>query len=310
LGPSRAVWRLAPIAVPEPVPGSSAWTIRDSQISLVRPVVMGILNVTPDSFSDGGRYPTLDAAVETGRQMAADGAAIVDVGGESTRPGAAAVSVDEEMDRVALIVERLTTDGITVSVDTSKPEVARAAVGNGAAIINDVTGLGNPVMRAVCAETGVGVVIMHMQGTPRTMQHDPRYADVVAEVSAYLTKRAEAAVHAGISRGSVVIDPGIGFGKTFNHNLELMANLDTFVETGYPVLLGVSRKGFLGKILEPVRGRTAPDERDGATAASIALAVAVGVKILRVHNVPLAVEVAHTVRAMVPKDDGEETNWT
>ncbi|GMQ92695.1 MAG: dihydropteroate synthase [Acidimicrobiia bacterium] len=296
------------MAVPEQVPGSGTWKLRDSQISLLRPVVMGILNVTPDSFSDGGRYPTLDSAVECGRQMAADGASIVDVGGESTRPGAAAVSVNEELERVAPIVERLATDGITVSVDTSKPEVARAVVCSGAAIINDVTGLGNPAMRSVCAETGVGVVIMHMQGIPRTMQHQPHYADVVAEVSAYLTEHAEAAVRSGISRGSVIIDPGIGFGKAFDHNLELMANLDAFVETGYPVLLGTSRKAFLGKILEPIRGRTAPDERDGATAASIALAVAAGVKILRVHNVPLAVEVAHTVKAMVPGDDGEETN--
>jgi dihydropteroate synthase len=163
-------------------------------------------------------------------------------------------------------------------------------------------------MRDVCADAGVGVVIMHMQGTPRTMQRDPQYGDVVNEVTAYLVDGAEAAIDAGIASDAIVIDPGIGFGKTFGHNIELMRSLDVFVDTGLPVLLGTSRKGFLGTILESVRGATSPHERDGATAASVAVAVASGVKILRVHNVPLAVEVAHTANAIVPRDHGEETN--
>jgi dihydropteroate synthase len=271
---------------------------------------MGILNVTPDSFSDEGTHATVDTAVQAGRRMAADGAGIIDVGGESTRPGASLISLEQEMERVVPVVERLAHGGILVSVDTSKPEVARAAIESGAAAINDVTGLMGSTMRSVCAEAGVGVVIMHMAGTPRTMQRHPHYDDVVAEVSAFLTERAAVAMHAGISHDSIVIDPGIGFGKTFDHNIELMTHLETFTAGGYPVLLGTSRKGFLGKILDPIRGTTRPDERDGATAATIALAVASGVRILRVHNVPLAVEVAHTAKAMVPQDDGEETNRT
>ncbi|MFV1970501.1 MAG: dihydropteroate synthase [Acidimicrobiia bacterium] len=271
---------------------------------------MGILNVTPDSFSDGGRHSTADSAVEAGRQMVVDGAAIIDVGGESTRPGASPVSVGTEIERVVPVVERLVGDGILVSVDTSKPDVADAAINSGAVVINDVTGLTNARMRSVCAEAGVGVVIMHMAGTPRTMQQHPRYDDVVAEVSAYLAERAAVAVQAGISRDSIVIDPGIGFGKAIEHSIELMAHLDVFADSGYPVLLGASRKAFLGKILEPIRGTTSPDERDGATAATIALAVASGVQILRVHNVPLAVDVAHTAKGMVRQDHGEETNRT
>lgn len=298
------------MAVPDPVRDAGPWRLRESEISLARPVVMGIINVTPDSFSDGGKHATVDTAVDAGRRMVADGAVIVDVGGESTRPGASLVSVEKEMARVVPVVEQLADDGILVSVDTSKPEVARAAIESGAVAINDVTGLKNDAMRSVCAEAGVGVVIMHMAGTPRTMQRHPTYDDVVAEVSAYLSERAAVALQAGIARDAIVIDPGIGFGKAYTHNIELMAHLDAFTESGYPVLLGTSRKGFLGEILEPVYGTTSPDERDGATAATVALAVASGVQILRVHNVPLAVEVALTVKAIVPMDDGEETDRT
>jgi dihydropteroate synthase len=269
---------------------------------------MGILNTTPDSFADGGVHLNVDAAVSAGLGMVAAGAAIIDVGGESTRPGASLVSVDEELQRVVPVVEQLAALGVLVSVDTSKPEVALAAIASGAVAINDVTGLEDQRMRDVCADAGVGVVIMHMQGTPRTMQRDPQYDDVVNEVTAYLVEGAEAAIDAGIASDAIVIDPGIGFGKTFGHNIELMRSLDVFVDTGLPVLLGTSRKGFLGTILESVRGATSPDERDGATAALVAVAVASGVKILRVHNVPLAVEVAHTANAIVPRDHGEETN--
>jgi dihydropteroate synthase len=293
-------------AVPEAV--STVWRLRESSILLDYPVVMGILNTTPDSFADGGVHLNVDAAVSAGLGMVAAGAAIIDVGGESTRPGASLVSVDEELQRVVPVVEQLAALGVLVSVDTSKPEVALAAIASGAAAINDVTGLEDQRMRDVCADAGVGVVIMHMQGTPRTMQRDPQYDDVVNEVTAYLVEGAEAAIDAGIASDAIVIDPGIGFGKTFGHNIELMRSLDVFVDTGLPVLLGTSRKGFLGTILESVRGATSPDERDGATAALVAVAVASGVKILRVHNVPLAVEVAHTANAIVPRDHGEETN--
>lgn len=298
------------MAVPDPSERSGTWRLLGSQISLARPVVMGVVNMTPDSFSDGGKYASVDLAVQAGLQMIDDGASIIDVGGESTRPGASLVSVDMELARVVPVVERLVDGGALVSVDTSKPEVAREAIESGATAINDVTGLSNPAMRSLCAEAGVGVVIMHMARTPRTMQRHPRYDDVVSEVSGYLTERAAEAVQAGISRSSIVIDPGIGFGKAFEHNIELMAHLDSFLDSGYPVLLGTSRKRFLGEILEPIRGQTRPDERDGATAATIALAVASGVQILRVHNVPLAIEVAHTAKAIVPQDDGKETNGT
>ena len=287
---------------------TAAWRLQDSSISLDHPVVMGIVNTTPDSFSDARAHRDADAAIAAGLEMVEAGAVIIDVGGESTRPGASLVSLDEELERVVPVVEGLAGAGALVSIDTSKPEVAQAAIGVGAVAVNDVTALENPTMRDVCAVSGVGVVLMHMQGTPRTMQRDPRYDDVVSEVAEYLVDAARSATDAGIARDSIVIDPGIGFGKTFGHNIELMRNLDTFVDTGLPVLLGTSRKGFLGKVLEPVRGATSPGDRDGATAATIALGVGSGVKIFRVHNVSLAVEVAHTANAMVPRDHGKETN--
>lgn len=288
----------------------NVWQLRGRSLALDQPVVMGILNVTPDSFADGGENEDLDEAVAAGLSMAASGAGIIDIGGESTRPGASLVSLDRELERVVSVAEKLASHGVLVSVDTSKPDVASAALGVGAVAINDVTGLENPKMREVCSDTGAGVVVMHMQGTPRTMQRDPRYGDVVGEVREYLVEGANAAIRAGVSPQSIAIDPGISFGKNLDQNIRLMSNLDRFVDTGFPVLLGTSRKGFLGRILEPVRGPTSPSERDGATAASVALAVAAGVKILRVHNVPLAVDVAHAANAMVPKDHGEETNRT
>ena len=308
--PCPVVQRPAATSVPEPVQHTGSWSVRDASVSLVDPIVMGIVNVTPDSFSDDGATVDPDAAVEAAIDMANSGAAIIDVGGESTRPGASLVSLDEELDRVIPVIERISSHGLLVSVDTSKAHVARQAIEAGAAIVNDVTGLEDPRMRDVCAESGAGVVVMHMQGTPRTMQRNPQYDDVVSEVKEFLLERAASAVAAGISSDSIVIDPGIGFGKTFDHNIELMLNLDEFCDSGYPVLVGTSRKGFLGRILEPIRGRTSPEQRDGATAATIALSVAAGAKILRVHNVPFAIEVAHTAKAMVPQDDGKETNRT
>jgi dihydropteroate synthase len=287
---------------------STAWKLRDFSLRLDDPVVMGILNTTPDSFADGGTHGDVESWVAAGLDMVEAGAEIIDVGGESTRPGALLVSVAEELGRVVAVVEQLASRGVLVSIDTSKPEVAEAAIGVGAVAVNDVTGLENPRMRDVCAAAGVGVVVMHMQGTPATMQRDPYYDDVVREVREYLVDGATAAVDSGIARDSIVIDPGIGFGKTFEHNMELLANLEALRDTGLPVLLGTSRKGFLGKVLESVRGTTSPSERDGATAATIALGVASGVRIFRVHNVALAVDVAHTANAMVPRDHGEETN--
>lgn len=282
------------------MPSGSEWAVRGGAIPLNAPVVMGVVNVTPDSFSDGGALDGVDDAVAAGIAMVEAGARIVDVGGESTRPGAAAVDIAEETRRVVPVVERLASEGVTVSIDTSKIAVAEAALDVGAAIVNDVTGLSNPEMTALCARTGAGVVIMHMQGTPRSMQESPHYDDVVSEVTEFLADHAQAAEEAGIAQAAIVVDPGIGFGKTFEHNIALLNAIGTLTSPGYPVLVGPSRKRFLGTILEPVRGPTSPDQRDGATAGAIAVALLQGASIVRVHNVPLAVEVAHTVRAIVP----------
>lgn len=259
---------------------------------------MGVLNVTPDSFSDGGLHIDESAAVKQGRTLIAAGADIVDVGGESSRPGADPVTIDDEIARVVPVVEQLAADGAIVSIDTAKPDVAAAALQAGASVINDITGLGNPAMRELAAETGAGVVIMHMQGEPRTMQDDPRYGDVVAEVRAFLIERAGIAEAAGIERTRIAIDPGIGFGKTFDHNLELLRNLNAFVDAGYPVLLGTSRKAFLGRILG---GSVSPAERDAATGATVALAIEQGIAAVRVHNVAMAAHIARTVEAIIER---------
>jgi dihydropteroate synthase len=257
---------------------------------------MGVLNVTPDSFSDGGRYQSLDAAIAHGRRLSDEGADIIDVGGESTRPGADPVAAADELAKVLPVVGALAADGIAVSIDTAKPEVAEAAVAAGAVVVNDVTGLANPAMLESVAGSGAGVVIMHMQGEPRTMQDDPQYRDVVIEVRDFLVERARRAEAAGVSAGRIAIDPGIGCGKTFDHNLTLLMDLSTLVETGYPVLLGASRKSFLGRIL----GGTLPAaERDPATGATVALAIEQGVAVVRVHNVAMTAQIARTVEAIL-----------
>lgn len=272
---------------------------------------MGILNVTPDSFSDGGLHIDVDRAIAAGVAMRDAGAAIVDVGGESTRPSATGVDADTELARVIPVVSGLASEGVVVSIDTYKPAVAEASVEAGASIVNDVTGLSAPRMRSVCAEAAVGVVIMHMQGNPKTMQDNPTYDDVVVEVGRFLTTQAVEAIEDGIGLESIAIDPGIGFGKSLHHNLELMRHLDALTHFGYPVLVGPSRKGFLGALLEPSRGATSALERDAATAGAIAAAVMNGANIVRTHNVRFGVDVALVAKAMVPRrHDDQEINRT
>ena len=261
-------------------------------------LIMGILNVTPDSFSDGGMWETPETAVKRGRSLAESGADIVDVGGESNRPGAQPVEASLEIDRVAPVIEKLSGDGIVVSVDTSKPEVVVAAVGAGVEIVNDITGLADPEMIPLCATTGVGVVIMHMQGTPDSMQDSPRYDDVVAEVAEFLAERSQVAIEGGIGPAAVVVDPGIGFGKTATHNLRLLASLDE-VGLGRPMLVGTSRKAFLGSILDKAGRPSRPADRDVATAASVSLAISSGAAIVRVHDVGMALEASRTADAIV-----------
>lgn len=255
-----------------------------------RPLVMGIVNVTPDSFSDGGRYADPSAAVEHGLRLAAEGADVLDVGGESTRPGSDPVPLDEELRRVVPVVAELAkrTD-VLVSVDTTKAEVARQCLDAGAAIVNDVTGLrGDARMPAVCAGAGAGVVVMHMQGTPQTMQLDPRYEDVVREVDEFLRERIRSLTAAGIDPEAIAIDPGVGFGKTLDHNLALLANLDAFRPFGRPLCLGVSRKGLIGQITGRPR-----NERAAATLTINCFAVAANsAHILRVHDVAVTHDAA------------------
>lgn len=243
------------------------------------PLVMGVLNVTPDSFSDGGRFLDPEVAVAHGLAMARAGAGVVDVGGESTRPGAAAVDEAEERRRVVPVVEALAAH-VRVSVDTSKASVAEAAVAAGATLVNDVTAS----LHQVAAAAGVGWVAMHMRGTPRTMQDRPQYGDVVAEVRAFLVERAEVAVEAGV--GEVWIDPGIGFGKTVEHNLSLLRRLSSLVATGHPVVVGTSRKSFLGSL---AGGAPVTDRLEGSLATAV-YAAAHGVRMVRAHDVAPTVQ--------------------
>jgi dihydropteroate synthase len=251
---------------------------------------MGIVNVTPDSFSDGGRHPDIDAAVAHGLRLAAEGADLLDVGGESTRPFSEPVAAAEELKRVGEVVRQLALRaGVPVSIDTSKAVVAARAVEFGAEIINDVTGLeGDAAMLRVAVDSGAGICAMHMQGTPRTMQVEPRYDDVVGEIHAYLERRRDALLAAGVRPERICLDPGIGFGKTHDHNRELMANAATFLDLGVPILVGHSRKGFIGKTVERAVGRPATEaDRDGGTAGAACALAAAGIQIVRVHAVGL-----------------------
>ncbi len=256
-----------------------------------QPVVMGIVNVTPDSFSDGGRYLDADRAVAHGLALAAAGAGVLDVGGESTRPGAEPVTEAEELRRVLPVISRLAADAaVPVSIDTSKAVVAAAALDAGATVVNDVTaGRADPGILEVVARAGAGYVAMHMQGEPRTMQHEPRYDDVVAEVGAFLVERLAVARDAGIAADALCADPGIGFGKRVGDNLDLLARLDELIaRVNVPVLVGTSRKAFLGAVIADAIGAPkvlAPDARDDATLATAVFALDRGAAIVRVHDV-------------------------
>jgi dihydropteroate synthase len=260
------------------------WQLRDRTLDLApRALVMGIVNVTPDSFSDGGQYDTVDAAVAHALRLVEEGADILDIGGESSRPGALPVSLEEELLRVVPVVRHLVRrTSVPLSIDTVKAEVARQCLAEGAQIINDITALGgDPAMVEVCRQADAGVVLMHMQGTPQTMQTNPTYSDVVAEVRDLLQVALRQATQAGIAESRIVLDPGIGFGKTIEHNLRLMANLARLEELGRPLLLGVSRKGVLGVLVDRPR-----DQRLAASLAAAAYMMAHGgVRLIRVHDV-------------------------
>jgi len=259
-----------------------------------RPLVMGVLNVTPDSFSDGGRFAERNAALTHARRLVEQGADIVDVGGESTRPGSSPVPPDEEMRRVLPAVEELAATGATVSIDTQKAAVAEAALDAGAAIVNDVSALRtDPEMAALIADRGVPVVLMHMQGTPRTMQRAPAYEEVVGDVRRWLAERVEFAQEAGIAGDNILVDPGFGFGKTLGHNLELLRRLHELHELGAPLLVGTSRKSMIGMVLD-----LPASERLGGTLATVACAVMSGCHCVRVHDVAAALEVVKVCEAV------------
>lgn len=266
----------------------------DKTLDLTRPRVMGILNVTPDSFSDGGRYGTLDAAMERARRMVEEGADIIDVGGESTRPGAAGVDAAEEMRRVVPVIEALRTElPAIVSVDTSKPEVMRAAVAAGAGLINDVRALRAPGALEAAAQTEAAVCLMHMHGEPRTMQQNPHYGDVVQEVAVFLEERARVCVAAGISRDRILIDPGFGFGKTLQHNLTLLRHLPVLRPLGFPLLVGLSNKSMFGQLLDaPV------EKRVFGSVAAATVAVWLGGAVVRAHDVRATADALHVCRAL------------
>jgi dihydropteroate synthase len=258
--------------------------------------VMGVVNVTPDSFSDGGLFLDADAAVEHGRLLRAEGADVLDIGGESTRPGAAPVSAEQERDRVVPVIESLAADGSRVSVDTTKAEVARAALAAGATIVNDVSALRfSADMAGLVADAGAVCVLMHMRGEPRTMQDDPRYDDVVDDVRAFLEERLAFAVGEGVGEERIWLDPGIGFGKTVEHNLELLRRLEELVAIGPPVVVGTSRKSFLGRL----SGGRAEHERLPGTLATNVMALERGASVFRVHDVAPVVDALAVAAATV-----------
>ena len=259
-------------------------------------LVMGVLNVTPDSFSDGGRFATVDAAVAQAEAMAAAGADMIDVGGESTRPGSLPVAPEEQVARVVPVIRRIANLPVTISIDTTRAAVADAALDAGAAVVNDISGgRDDAALLPLVARRGVSVILMHMQGTPLTMQDAPVYSDVVAETIAFLRERVAAAQAAGVELTKILLDPGIGFGKTMEHNLELLRRQREFLQLGRPIVIGTSRKGFIGRIT----GEAEPSKRLFGTAASVALAIANGAAIVRVHDVGPMVQVVRMARAIL-----------
>ncbi len=273
---------------------TASWLCRDRILDLGAPVVMGVLNVTPDSFSDGGRFNERHAALARARVMVEEGARIIDIGGESTRPGAASAGLDEELSRVIPVIESLRRDSaVFISVDSSKPEVMRAACAAGADIINDVRALSEPGALAAAAETRAGICLMHMRGEPRTMQDAPHYDDVVAEVAGFLTQRIAACRAAGIDLARLVIDPGFGFGKRVSHNLVLLKHLADLQKLGVPLAVGLSRKSMLVKLT----GR-AVDDRTAGSVALAAIAVLNGARIVRAHDVAATVDAVRVAAAV------------
>lgn len=261
---------------------ATRWDHRSGAFDLGRPLLMGVLNITPDSFSDGGRFLDPAGALARAEAMVAQGAGLIDIGGESTRPGAVPVAPEEEAARVVPVIRALRAHSdVPISIDTRRAAVAAAALEAGADVVNDVSALADPEMAAVVAKAGAGLVLMHMRGTPATMQDDPRYADVAAEVATALEARMAVAVAAGVPPERITLDPGIGFGKTQAHNLELIARLPELRRLGRPIVLGVSRKAFLGALL----GGVPPDGRAVATAAACVVGLARGASIFRVHDV-------------------------
>ena len=267
----------------------------ERRLSLDRPLLMGIVNVTPDSFFDGGRFDDPRLAVEHGRRLVEEGADLLDIGAESTRPGSVPIDQEEEQRRLLPVVTALAQAvSVPISVDTSKAAVARAAIKAGAVMVNDVTALrGDPAMVDVVAQTGVALVLMHMQGIPQTMQQAPTYRDVVEEVADFLAERARFAMEHGVAQSRIVLDPGIGFGKVLTHNLDLLAHLRMLTTLGFPVLVGPSRKGFIGQLT-----KQSVEARAWGTAGVVALAVEQGASILRVHDVAAMRDVVHVAAAI------------
>jgi dihydropteroate synthase len=276
-----------------------SWRIGDRVLDLSRPLVMGIVNVTPDSFSESGRHFRFEAALEHARRLIDEGADLLDIGGESTRPGAAEVSAAAETERVLPLVEALRSAGVPLSVDTSKPEVMRAALAAGASVINDVRALQAPGALDAVRSSDCGLVLMHMQGTPRTMQADPHYDDVVREVGEFLRTRVAAVIDAGVAADRIVIDPGFGFGKSRAHNFRLLRELGALTALGRPLLAGLSRKSMLGA----VTGRAVGDRLAASLAAAL-LAVERGARIVRVHDVAATRDALRVWEATVGRDEG------
>jgi len=270
------------------------WRCGDKELDTARALVMGVLNVTPDSFSDGGLYAAVDVACEHARQMVAEGATIIDVGGESTRPGSSEIDTREELSRVLPVVRVLANEGVTVSIDTRHAQVAKACVDEGAVIINDIGGFRDPAMVEVVKKNSVGLVIVHMLGEPKTMQQTPQYTDVVEEVKAFLVQRAQDLEAEGISHDRICIDPGPGFGKTFEHNLALLRATAQLANVGYPLMAAYSRKNFIGALT----GISEPAKRVVGSVAAAVYAASQGARVLRVHDVAPTMEALKVLAAV------------